>query len=99
MIKAMVRVLQFTLKGATSTSPIEVSIGVPEVDGDNNWMSLLEITGFEEAYSKRIPGADGIQAVLSAAGIEPHLLAALAAGGRVTLDGRDDLGFSLPGAP
>ena len=95
----MTRMLQFEPKGATSSRSIEVSIGLPEPDEDNNWWALLEISGFDEAYSKKIPGADAIQAVLSAAGIAPHLLAAMAKGGRVTLEGSDDLGFRLAGDP
>ena len=93
----MTRVLQFVPDGTTSSRSIEVSIGVPRPDGDNNWWALLEISGFDEPYSKEIPGADAIQAVLSAAGIVPHLLAAMAKGGRVTLEGSDDLGFRLAG--
>jgi hypothetical protein len=94
----MTRQLEFVPKGATSARTVEVSIGVPAPDADGNWWSLLEITGFDQPYSKRIPGADAIQAVLSAAGLVPHLVAAMAEGGRVTLDGSEDLGFRLVGA-
>ena len=93
----MTRVLQFVPEGATSSRSIEVSIGVPKPDGDDNWWSLLEIIGFDEPYSKEIPGADAIQAVLSAAGIVRDLLASMAKGGHLTLDGSDDLGFRLAG--
>lgn len=94
----MTRVLDFVPTGATRARPVEVSIGLPAQDGDGIWWALLEVVGFDDPYSKQIPGADAIQAVLAAAGIAPHLIAAMAKGGRVTLEGSDDLGFHLVGA-
>ena len=93
----MTRALQFVPAGSTTARSIEVSISLPTRDEDDNWWALLEVVGFDEPYSKRIPGADAIQAVLSAAGLVPHLVAAMAKGGRVTLDGNEDLGFRLAG--
>ena len=93
------RLLEYWPVGATTSQPIRVSIGepaqdVPCDDGTVAWSCVLTIEGFPEPYSHPVCGEDSMQALIIAVTMAaPAELARLAAGGRVTFLGSEDLGF------
>src|SRR5262245_23365662 len=91
-----VRTLQMTTAGVSGAHDIVVRIGLPERDPlpGGDFRVLLDIVGFDQAYSRHFHGVDELQAFLAACGIVPAVLAMLApAGAQLTWLGGDDLGF------
>lgn len=90
----MDRLLEYWAPGTTVPHQIHVMISTPVLDPPY-WSCRLEITGFEKPYSMLFPGLDSIDAWLSAISIVPHVLRSFTPhGGRVTWQGREDLGFA-----
>lgn len=99
--RALVRTLEMTLPGSSDVHDIVVRIGVPEADPlpGGDFRVLLEISGFDEPYSRHFYGVDELQAFLAACWIVPPILATLApAGARLRWLGEDDLGFGTSSA-
>lgn len=90
----MSRTLEYWPPGETSPRSIQVNISAPTPDAPY-WSCRLEIIGFEKPYSMPFSGIDSIDAWLSAISIVPHVLRSFVPpGGRMTWQGRDDLGFA-----
>jgi len=92
----LTRTLEYTPLGADGPRNVTVSVGPPEPDPrpGGEVRVLVEISGFEEPYSRYFCGVDGIQALVFGLGIVPDVVRSLAGeGGRVTWLDSEDLRF------
>lgn len=99
--RALVRTLGMTLPGSNDVHDIVVRIGLPEPDPlpGGDFRALVEISGFDEPYSRHSYGVDELQAFLAACWIVPPILATLApTGAKLRWLGDDDLGFGTSSA-
>ncbi|WP_437598697.1 hypothetical protein WMF28_38650 [Sorangium sp. So ce590] len=99
--RALKRTLEMTLPGSNDVHNVVVRIGLPEPDPlpGGDFRALVEISGFDEPYSRHSYGVDEQQAFLAACWIVPPILATLApAGAKLRWLGDDDLGFGTSAA-
>lgn len=95
-VPGMIRDLEAWPPGAAAPQAIRVTIGEP-YEEPPHWRCLLEISGIASPYSMVFPGADALDAFLSAVSLVPHVLrASVPRGTRITWQGAEELGFVVP---